>query len=96
MSERVSTAEAIDELASHPPWKDDPFIECGCPRCLVLHDLLDARARAKELEEALEELMAWGVEWDSPHISYITVQVDRAVLRFAERALRGEEPCKSE
>ncbi len=49
-----------------------------------------AGARVKVLEEALQNLMTWGVEFDDARVRYISVQVDRPAVEAAERALRGE------
>ena len=45
------------------------------------------RADVKRLEEALREIMQWGVEQDDARLKYITVQVDRADIEKAQEAL---------
>jgi hypothetical protein len=84
MTERVLTEVALQLLSRHPA-------ACECFRCRSLRDLLDARARAKELETALREVMAWGVEHDDPRMDYITVQVDRVTIAAARAAAKEAE-----
>ena len=74
--------------------KELPTGDCGhdfdwwagfgaCPACYH-----DARARCKKLEEALEDVMTWGVEYDDPRVGYVCVQVDRFAIENAARVLR--------
>ena len=48
--------------------------------------------RVLELQKALSDLMAWGVEHDNPGIGYITVQVDRAAVEQAHVVLGNRGP----
>jgi hypothetical protein len=52
-------------------------------------DETTAETRIADLEKALSDLMAWGVEHDNPGLGYITVQVDRAAIEQACILLKG-------
>ena len=50
-----------------------------------------AEARVKVLKDALRDLMAWGIEHNDIRVGYIVVQVSRASIDIAARALAGEK-----
>jgi hypothetical protein len=76
MIERVSGEELRAKLDIHKPFGLEP--PCNCDYCLLRRDLLDSRARVKELEEALRDL--------------IPVAEGRGQsVEAAQRALRGEK-----
>ncbi len=59
MSERVDQRSAEILLALHEESPERPTEDgCACAQCLAIRDLLDSRARAKELEELIEEIRA--------------------------------------
>jgi hypothetical protein len=57
-----------------------------CPLC----DLLDARARMKELEEAISEAMVI-LDEDAQEHACPTLWMAESLHKIVERALRGEE-----
>ena len=84
------TAEAAEVMFSAGHY--DPLVtrtktvyDCS----LMALDLLDARARVRELHVALNNLMAWEIVMERP--DHIEVRVWKKDVEIALRALRGEE-----
>jgi hypothetical protein len=71
-------------------WIKDHEAEIAQLREALEHDATLMRAyqlKIDRLREALQDMLAYGVELDDPRISYLAVQIGRETIEAAHRAL---------
>ena len=67
-------------------WRDHR--ECAATEITRLRERVrELEADGEALEDALRDLMVWGVDLDDPRLSYVVVQVDRADIEAATSLL---------